>query len=700
MNDRGRPRSEGGPRLSDRLFAARRARFVGRGAELDLFARALAADEPPFAVLHVVGPGGIGKTTLLQEFAGVAARAGRPVVFIDARHVEPLPDHLLAALAQALGVQAGTVTALAARWPADGILIIDTVETIAALDAWLRETLLPQLPARTLVVLAGRHAPAPAWSTDIEWAPLTRVLALRNLPPDESQSYLALRGVDAACHAQALAMTHGHPLALSLVADACARSPAEAFDLDHEPDIVRTLLQKLFEKVPSAQHRLALDACATIPAMTEPVLAVALGCDDAHAIFEWVAGLSFIEHGPRGLFPHDLAREVLYADSRWRNPELRRTLNARLMAHLYERFQRAQGVEQQRIWFDLIYVQRYNPGLRSFYSWSDVHTVHAQLIEPRDEAAILEMTARHEGAASAAVAAHWLRRQPTAFLAFRDATGDLVGYMVNLRLEAATAEDCAADPALNPALAFMGARGPVRAGEQVSYQRFWMGRDDHQSGRATMNVVGANASAYWTSHPSLAWNFVATADPEHFAPMFTSIHVWRSPEADFEVGGRRYGVFAHDWRTEPIAQWLQAKVERASQYDAAAAAVPAAPPLLVLSQADFAEAVRQALRDYARGDALDRNPLLRTRLLQADGASPARADALRALLREAAGTLEGTPKDRKLHDAIRHTYLQPAATQEQAAEMLDLPFNTYRYRLARGTEHIAEWLWRHEIAGS
>jgi hypothetical protein len=700
MNDGGQPRSERGPRLVDRLLAARRARFVGRNGELDLFARALAAAEPPFAVLHVVGPGGIGKTTLLREFAAVAARAGRPVVHIDARHVEPLSDHLLAALAQALGVEAGTVVALAAHWPADSVLIVDTVEAIAVLDPWLRETLLPQLPARTLVVLAGRAAPAPAWSTDIEWAPLTRALALRNLSPDDSQSYLALRGVDAARHAQALAVTHGHPLALSLVADACARSHDAAFDLGHEPDIVRTLLQKLFDEVPSAQHRLALDACATIPAMSEPALAAALGCDDAHAIFEWVASLSFIEHGPRGLFPHDLAREVLYADSRWRNPELRRTLNARLLAHLYERFQRAHGVEQQRIWFDLIYVQRYNPGLSSFYSWSEVSTVHAQPIEPCDEASILEMTARHEGAASAAIASHWLRRQPTSFLGFRDVAGSLVGYMANLRLDAVSAEDCEVDPALKPALAYMQAHGPLRAGEQAIYLRHCMACEGYQTNRATMNVVASNSSAYWTSHPTLAWNFAAVADADHFAPMFTSIHVWRAAQADFEVGGRRYGVFAHDWRAESIAQWLQAKVERASQYDAGAPAVPAAPPLLVLSQTDFVEAVRQALRDYARGDALDKNPLLRTRLLQADAAAPARAEALRALLREAVRSLEGTPKDRKLHDAIHHTYLQPAATQEQAAELLDLPFNTYRYRLARGTEHITEWLWRHEIAGS
>src|SRR4249920_3279622 len=75
MNDDGQSRSEKGPRLVDRLLAARRARFVGRNGELNLFARALAAAEPPFAVLHVVGPGGIGKTTLLRGVATFATRA-------------------------------------------------------------------------------------------------------------------------------------------------------------------------------------------------------------------------------------------------------------------------------------------------------------------------------------------------------------------------------------------------------------------------------------------------------------------------------------------------------------------------------------------------------------------------------------------------------------------------------------------------
>jgi hypothetical protein len=143
---------------------------------------------------------------------------------------------------------------------------------------------------------------------------------------------------------------------------------------------------------------------------------------------------------------------------------------------------------------------------------------------------------------------------------------------------------------------------------------------------------------------------------------------------------------------------MASKVDRASQVDAAV--VEPAPPLLVLSESDFGDAVRQALRDYARGEALQHNLLLRTRLLHAHAATGSGPEALRALLQEAAHALEtGTPMDRKLHLAIWHTYLQPAATQERAAELLDLPFNTYRYQLARGTQRIAEWLWRHELGG-
>jgi hypothetical protein len=120
---------------------------------------------------------------------------------------------------------------------------------------------------------------------------------------------------------------------------------------------------------------------------------------------------------------------------------------------------------------------------------------------------------------------------------------------------------------------------------------------------------------------------------------------------------------------------------------------------LVLSRTEFGEAVRQALRDYTRPDSLAANPLVRSRLVANATGQDGPPAALQALLRTATATLMANPKDAKLHRALWHTYLEPAPTQEQAAELLGLPFNTYRYHLAKGIKRVADWLWQRELTG-
>ena len=157
------------PRWADRLSAVRQRLFVGRDAERALFQAILDAPELPVQVLYVFGPGGIGKTTLLEQFAVLCAHADTGVSRLDARTIEPSPEAFLAALHRALGG-----TPVDAQMPSFDdvsrhVLLIDTYELLTPLDGWLRETFLPQLPTHVLVVLAGRQPPAPAWRADPGW---------------------------------------------------------------------------------------------------------------------------------------------------------------------------------------------------------------------------------------------------------------------------------------------------------------------------------------------------------------------------------------------------------------------------------------------------------------------------------------------------------------------------------------------------
>ncbi len=131
-------------------------------------------------------------------------------------------------------------------------------------------------------------------------------------------------------------------------------------------------------------------------------------------------------------------------------------------------------------------------------------------------------------------------------------------------------------------------------------------------------------------------------------------------------------------------------------------AEPAAAPVLtpppILPRAEFAEAVRQALRDYKRPDRLATNPLARSRLAPDTVARAAVPAMLQTLLRQAVESLAANPRDVKFHRAIWHTYIEPAPTQERAAELLNLPLNTYLYHLAGGLERVTDWLWWRECS--
>ena len=699
-------------RMADRLSAARQRQFVGRAGERDFFRSALEAAEWPFQVLFVFGPGGIGKTTLLREFVRISDDAGTPAIYLDARNIEPSPDAFLHALRLALdlGAQDSPFQFLASR-PFRPVALIDTYETLAPLDGWLREEFLPQLPENTLAVLAGREPPAPDWHTDPGWQTLIRTLPLRNLSADESRAYLVRRNVPPEQHQAVLDFTHGHPLALSLVADVFAQRPDIDFQPEAAPDLVKTLLEHFVQKVPGPAHRAALEACGMVRLTTQALLAEMLAMPDpsagsgqgAHELFEWLRGLSFIESDRHGLFPHDLAREALTADVRWRNPDWYAELHRRARSYYTTHIQRSQAQEQRRHLLDLIFLHRDNPVVRPVFEWQESGGLFTDAMRKGDEPALLDMVARHEGEASARLAKHWLDRQPQGVIVFRGASQQAGGFLSMVALQRASPDDLSVDPAAQSAWRYLERRAPLRPGEGATLFRFWMDRDAYQAISSTQSRAFINIVQHYLTTPGLAFTFFACADPDFWAAVFAYANVLRIPEAEFEVGGRHYGVFGHDWRAEPPMAWLSMLAEREVGMASPDAPPPQTEHLIVLSASDFAAAVHAALRDFVRPDALRDNPLLRSRLvadrvgLGADAAK--RITVLQSLIKEAAESLQSSPRDAKLYRALHATHFQPALTQEQAAERLDVPFSTYRRHLKAGELRVAGTLWQQEIGG-
>jgi hypothetical protein len=153
-----------------------------------------------------------------------------------------------------------------------------------------------------------------------------RVVSLRNLSRDAIRTLLQVEQIPDEVLEQVMALTHGNPLALSLLIDAVRRSvtPHELpTALDEMPDLVRALLSRLVDQAPSNRHRAALQISAHAAVTTEPVLRAALPTSDPQDVsdlWDWLRDLTFMEESRAGIHPHDVVRDILEADVRWRDP--------------------------------------------------------------------------------------------------------------------------------------------------------------------------------------------------------------------------------------------------------------------------------------------------------------------------------------------------------------------------------------------
>jgi hypothetical protein len=682
---------------------ARRQQFVGRQNERDLFQTTITAAEMPFFVLYLFAPGGVGKSSLLREFAYSATQVDVEVVQLDGRSTDATPDVFLTTLQNLIAApNAGSIFSTLEQRDGRTVLLIDTAELLVPLDGWLQDSFLPRIPHNVFVVIAGRNPPSLRWRTDPGWQQLMRVLPLKNLSQEESRAFLMRRQIPARQHDTILNFTHGHPLALSLVADVFAQQPTIEFRPENAPDIIKTLMDQFMLEAPSAQHRAALEACSQVRLLNEPLLGAMLQVSDPHPIFEWLRGLSFMDSERRGLYPHDLAREALAADLRWRNPSRQVELHTFARNFYVHGFHDRDARQQRQILSDYIFLHRDNPLIRAFFDWQSSGTVFTDSYKEADREAVLAIIRQHEGETAVQLATHWLTHQPQGMVVLRQAGGPLQGLLQLVSLEKCSSADRDLDPAVAAAWNYLAQYAPLRSGETATLFRFWMAEATYQSISPVQSRIFLNMVQHYLTMPGLAFTMIPCAEPDFWTAVFGFADLHRLPQADFVMDGRSFGVYGHDWRTVPPLIWLanMAEHELGVKVETAVGDIPPT-QLPIMDESAFANAVHEALRDFSNEVALQNNPLLESRcLISAAGANTSKTDRigqLRTLLTHAAQTMQNHPKQVKWYRALHHTYFQPAATQEQAAELLDLPFSTYRRYLRTAIQYVTDWLWTQEI---
>lgn len=675
--------------------------MVGRQPEQETFRALLDEGQPATQALYVYGPGGVGKTTLLKEFRSLCRARDVDHTRIDGRDTDATPDAFLGVLAAWLGLDStSTVQEALATRTSKAVIIVDTYEKLAPLDNWLRENLLPELSAQVIVVLAGRTPPGVAWKSDPAWRRGIQPLALRNLAPADCREFFDRHTIPEGQREAVLRFTHGHPLALALVADAFAQRPELQFQPEATPDVIQALLDQFISKVPGPAHRRALEACALLRSTTESLLAAMLAMPEVSELFDWLRNLSFVDMGPQGIYPHDLAREALVADLRWRNPDWYAELHNRARGYYQQRLQQG-GSQEQHILFDYIFLHRDNPVVRASFDWQSSGSAYSDIMRPDDLPALRAMVSEHEGEESAAVAAMWLDMFPEHCVVFREGGGVPAGFLLLLPLEQIDRARRQDDPGVEAALSFLDRNAPLREGERATLFRFWMARDGYQQVSPVQSLIVVNVVMHYLMTPGLAYTLMPCAQPDFWMLAFSYADLARLKEADFELGGKAYGVYGHDWRVRPPMAWLDLLAERELAMSPQVKPAARSGGLVVLSQPDFVESVREALRKYLQPAVLRENPLLQSRLLlDKSGGDSTPADAIAALqqlLAETAEALKSTPRKEKLYRALHMTYFNPVGNQEDAAEALNLPFSTYRRHLRQAIDELTDLLWRQEI---
>jgi DNA-binding CsgD family transcriptional regulator len=560
-------------RVADRLAVAAAAALVGRERERDQLRAWVADHEGPSAVF-VHGPAGIGKTALVTS-----TLVGPATVVVDGREVEPTPATVLAHIGFVLGLGtaapaleqvAGAVAAASV-----GALVIDSYERLGVVDGWLRNRLLPSLPARTTTVLVGRNPPNVAWRTAPGWRPLLVDMLLGPLTEAGAAELVARKGLVGDRAERARRFGRGHPLALALACEALVRHPDLVVGDAPPAEVVEELVEVLFDDL-DPDVRDVVEAASVLRRVTVPALAAVLQRNDGAAERAWVAvrDLPFATVRPDGVELQAVVQEVTATRLELRDPGRARELRRRAARAALATVQQAPGWAATA---DLLYLVQ-NPVVRSAFLPPAGIQHPVETATAKDLPEVLAITERHVGADERAWLQRWWRLHPDGLSVSRGPGGGVQAFSMVVETAAVAQELRLDDPSASAVAADLRAR-PLRRGGRALLVRRMLSSEtgDRPCPELALMVVDLKRT-YLEMRPHLLRVYDTAYADGPLAPTLRALGF--APVA----GGRSSDLWALEMPAGSVDAWIAGHIELETSASAAASAADLSrPPVAALS---------------------------------------------------------------------------------------------------------------------
>ena len=457
------------PLLSSILESNRRRLFVGREREIAKAERLLSPDSNE-RVLFIVGPGGLGKSTLLSEIESRVRTKGAPVVRLDTQYFQSAPDRFAEA------VRDGLSNLDIKSKQAAPLLMVDTFEQFAPVETWFHSTFLPQLDSSIRLVVAGRQPPGPRWRTDLGWVELMQVLELANFTQAETESYLERRNIENPTWEKLWQISQGNPLMLALGADVCERLGAGALENKSGQGQLQQLMLDFVGDTLTRDQVRALQAVAVTQALTQPLLEAMLPGKDVEGLYGWLSTLSFVSAADRGLVPHDLVREAVCTDLRRRDPEGHEDMIRRAEGYYAVRLVPEAPVPVEETISAISYLSRFGSAPSVLVDLLEASPIYADAATGADIEEAFALVAHHQGALQQRLFECWMERQPEQLVVIRDPNQRMAGFYMFVNFGFLGEAESTHDPVIEACRRAIGTGDGSRR-RKASICRFWLDRD-------------------------------------------------------------------------------------------------------------------------------------------------------------------------------------------------------------------------------